>query len=136
MTYGSWDREGDGQNFLSFWTLFSPFTSPLTTQKIKFWKKEKKTAEGIIILHMCTINENHMMYGSWDEERSGQSFLSFWTFFFPFTHLWTQKITPGDVIILHMRDINDNYMMCGLSDMERNGQHLLSFWTAFCPLTP
>ena len=36
IMHGSSDREGDGQNFLSFWTLFSPFTSPVTTQKIKF----------------------------------------------------------------------------------------------------
>ena len=30
-------------------------------------KKKKKEIPGdIIILHMCAINENHMMYGSWD----------------------------------------------------------------------
>ena len=31
----------DGHNFLSFWTIFCPFT-PLTTQKIKILKKGKK----------------------------------------------------------------------------------------------
>ena len=34
MMYGSCDMERDGHNFLSFWTVFCPFTS-LTTQKIK-----------------------------------------------------------------------------------------------------
>ena len=59
---------------LLFWTIFCPFT-PLTTQKIKILKKnekkkkkkktkkKKKKLEDIII-HMCIINENHMMYGS------------------------------------------------------------------------
>ena len=36
----------------------------------------------IIILYMCTINDNHMMYGSWDMERNGHNFLSFWTLFY------------------------------------------------------
>ena len=33
MMYGSSDMECNGQNFLSFWTIFCPFT-PLTTRKI------------------------------------------------------------------------------------------------------
>ena len=64
--------------FLSFWTIFCPFTPP--SLKSKFWKNEK-TPGDIIILHKCTINDNHMMYGSWDKKRDGQNFLSFWTVF-------------------------------------------------------
>ena len=41
MRYGSWDMEHNRQNFLSFWTIFCPFTH-LTTQKIKILKKWKK----------------------------------------------------------------------------------------------
>ena len=33
---------------------------------------------------MCTINQDHMMYGSWDIKCKGQSFLSFWAIFLPF----------------------------------------------------
>ena len=33
------------------------------------------------ILHMCTINDSHMMYGSWDMEHDRHNFLSFWTIF-------------------------------------------------------
>ena len=62
MMYGCGDMECDGQNFLSFWTIFCPFTPP-TTRKVKILKKAKNTGD-IIILHMCTINDNHMMYGS------------------------------------------------------------------------
>ena len=60
MMYGSCDMEPEEQTFLSGWTVFWTFT-PLATQKIKVMKK----APGdIITLHMCTINDNHMMYGS------------------------------------------------------------------------
>ena len=44
MMYGSWDMEHDGHNFLSFWTIFCPFT-PLTPQKMKISKKWKKQLE-------------------------------------------------------------------------------------------
>ena len=37
MIYGFSDMECNRQNFLSFWTIFCPFT-PLTTQKIKILK--------------------------------------------------------------------------------------------------
>ena len=38
MINGSRDMEPDRHNFLSFWTVFCPFT-PLTIQKIKILKK-------------------------------------------------------------------------------------------------
>ena len=90
MMYGSSDTECDGQIFLSFWTIFCPFT-PLTTWKIKILKNWK-TPRDIIILHMCTLNDNHMMYGPRDTKCNWQNFLSFWTIFCPFTPLITQKI--------------------------------------------
>ena len=48
--------------FLSFWDIFCSLT-PLTTCKIKILKKMKKknkTPGNIILLHMCTINGDHM----------------------------------------------------------------------------
>ena len=44
MRYCSWYTEWDGHNFLTFWIIYSPFT-PLTTWKIKIWKKWKKHLE-------------------------------------------------------------------------------------------
>ena len=44
MMYGSLDIKHDRQKFLSFWTIFCPFT-PLTTQKIKIKKKWKMYLE-------------------------------------------------------------------------------------------
>ena len=64
------------QNSLSFWAIFCPFT-PLTTRKIKILKKKKKMPGDITILHKCTINDNHVIYGSWDMKHDRQNFLSF-----------------------------------------------------------
>ena len=84
MMYGSWDMEHEKQFFWSFWTIFCLFT-PLTTQISKFWTSPKKTPRDIIILYICTITDNHTMYGSWNMEHGEQNFLSFWTNFCPFT---------------------------------------------------
>ena len=34
-----------------------------------------------ITLHMCTINDNHMMYGFWNKKHGRHNFLSFWAIF-------------------------------------------------------
>ena len=91
MMCGSWDMDHDRQIFLSLWTIFCPFTT-LTTQKIKILKKWKNMPVDIVILHMCIINENHMMYVSWDMKCGRYKFFSFWTIFCPFIPITTQKI--------------------------------------------
>ena len=48
---------------------------------IKILKKWQKIAGDTIILHMCTINDNHMMYGSWDMEHNRKFFRHFGPFF-------------------------------------------------------
>ena len=135
--------ESNRQNFLSFWTIFCPFT-PLWTQKIKILEKWKKTPEDIIILQICTINDSHMMYDSWDMESNRQNFFVILDHFLTFYPLWTQKIkilekwkkTPEDIIILQICTINDSHMMYDSWDMEGNRQNFLSFWTIFWPFTP
>ena len=81
MMYASWDMEYDRHNFLSFWAIFSLFT-PLLTPKIKIRNKCKKSLE-ILSYYTSTINEDHMMYGSWDKRHDKQSFLSFLAIFCP-----------------------------------------------------
>ena len=63
MMYGYSDMECDRYNFLSFQAIFCSF-APLFTMKIEVWKKCNKTPGDIILLHICTINQYHMMYGS------------------------------------------------------------------------
>ena len=96
-------------------------------QKSKFGKnvkkKNKKKNPGhIILLHTCTINQDHVMYGSWDMKFNRQKFLVILGTFLPFyprnTLKKTQKISsfytsvPKIMIIYctheeiwHMRDV-------------------------------
>ena len=143
MMYGSWDMEREGQSVLSFWVIFCPFTPQFA--KSKFWKNEKKPGD-IIVLHKCTINDNHIMHGSWDMEYQGQSFLSFWTIFCSLTPLKIPKMKILkkrkntttttkkclEIISFYMCTVNDNHMMYRFWDLEQ-ARHFLSFWTIFCP---
>ena len=93
MMDGSWDIRCNGQFFviLGHCLLFAL----LQPQKITFLKTWKKTAGDIIILHLCTIYKNHMIYGSWDisdMKCDRQNFLSFWAIVCPLTLLKTRKI--------------------------------------------
>ena len=76
ISYCSWDMKCDRHNFLSFW----PFLALLPhywCRKLKFRKNIKKY---IILLPMGTINEDHMMYCSWDL-RHKRDFCHFGSFF-------------------------------------------------------
>ena len=82
----------DRHIFWSFWAISCSFT-PLLTPKIKIKIINVKKPPGdIILFHICTKNEDHRMYGSWDIRRNRPSFLSFWAIFCPLTLLTTQKI--------------------------------------------
>ena len=69
------------------------------------------------------LNEDHMIYGSWNIRCNRQKFLSFWAILCPFSPLTTWKIkilklkkTPGYIIIFHICTINDNHM-CMVSEI-------------------
>ena len=50
--------------FFVIWGHFLPFLPTNNLENQNFEKIKKKTPGDIIILHMCTANDNHMMYGS------------------------------------------------------------------------
>ena len=83
--------EHSRHNFLSFWTIFA-LLSPKNPKNQNVEKMEKNTWR-YYHFTTCTVNDNHMMYGSWDMECDRQNFLSFWTIFWPFNPypLTTQK---------------------------------------------
>ena len=121
MMYGFWDIKHNRQNFLSFWTIFYPIYYLPNNPENQNFENMKKTPGGIIILNRCTINENRMMYDSWDMEHDRQNLFSFWSIFCPFTPPLTPynpenqnfekiKKPPGDIIILHKCTINDNHI--------------------------
>ena len=74
----SWDMDCNGQNLLRFLPFYLP--PPNNTKNQQFQKMKKKPGN-IIILHMWTKNDNHMIYGSWDIERDGQIFCNFGPFY-------------------------------------------------------
>ena len=86
--YGSWDMEPN-REFFVIWDRFLAFYTPMDPENQNFQQqknKKKKTSGDIIILH----NVHHMVYGSCDMECNRQTFLSFWTIFYPF---WKDKKT-------------------------------------------
>ena len=119
MRHSSWDTEFF-VTFGHFWPVYLP--NNLENQN---FEKMKKESGDVITLHICTIKDNHMMYGSWYMECNRHDFLSLWTILCRFTPLTTQKskilkkmkIMTGDIIILHKCTINDNHMMYGSWDM-------------------
>ena len=77
---------------------FLPFY-PTNNLKNYHFKKMKKSARDISLLHICTINEDHMMYGSWDI-RSDRIFFNFHNN--PENQNFDKmKIKFEDIIILH-----------------------------------
>ena len=123
--------------------LFFAFLPPYQSKNQNL-KKMKKLPGDIITLHMCTINDNYMMYVSWDKEHDGQNFFVILDLFLPFhttnnpknQNFEIMKKQPRDIIILHMLTINENYMMYGSWDMDHGTQNFLSFWTIFFTFTP
>ena len=108
--------------------------------KLKFGQNGKKTLEILSFLHLCTINENHMMYGSWDVVAQRTEFFVILGHFLPFDpHLTTRKIK---ILILkawrcyHFTLVYHkwgDHMMYGSWDMERERQNFFSFSPNFCP---
>ena len=99
----------------------------------------------INILHLCTPNDNHMMYGSWNMECNRHNFLSFWFIFCPFKSLTTQKINilkkwkkPWRYYhFTHVyHTVNENHVMCGLWNMKRNRQNFFVILGHFLPFYP
>ena len=103
---------------------FLSFQSPDNPENQNF-----KTSGDIIILHICAINDNHMIHGSWDMECDRQNFLSFWTVFCLFTPSGPRKLKfwkneKNAWRCYHFTNINDRHMIHGFSDMECNRQNI------------
>ena len=139
MRYGSWDTEWDG-----IFCHFEPFFAllPPVNQENQNFEKMKKTS--VIILPMCTKNENHMMYGPWDMKHD-RIFLSFWAIictFYPTNNpknrnFEKMKKTLGDIIILHKYSKNPDHTLCCSWDMVHDRCCCyFSFRAIFCPFTP
>ena len=82
---------------------------------------------------MCNINEDHIMYGSWDVKH--HNFLVILGHVLSIYPTKTPKIqnfekikqTPGDIIILHKCTINHDHMLYCSWDMIRDGCNFYFF---------
>ena len=137
--YASWDMDCDRHNFLYHFGSFFALLPHYWPQRLRFEKNVQN-----ILFHMCTINEDHMMYDSWDIRHDSQSFFIILDHFLPSdppNNLKNQnfekmKKTPGDIILLQLSITNNNHVIYSSLDMECNRQNILSFWAIFCPFTP
>ena len=83
--YDFWDMEHERQNFSHFGPFFALYTpSPPNNPKNQNFQKLKKHPRDIIILHKCTINDNHIIYGSWDINCNRPIFFVILGHFLPF----------------------------------------------------
>ena len=145
--FDSWNIEGDRHNFLSFWTIFCHFTPlpPTNNPRNQNFEKMKKKPRDIIILHMCTINDNHMMYGSWDMECDRQN-LTFLEHLLPFysppyrprkSKFSKNEKKPTDIIISHMCTKNHDHMLyCSWDTMRDICNFYFLFGAIFCCFAP
>ena len=104
--------------FLSFYPPNNPENQNFGTMK--------KTPGGIIILNMSTIDENHMMYDSWDMEHNRQIFFlildHFLLFYIPLSSpLTTQRIKNLKKQKKHL-EISSLY-----TNAPKNHDHMLYF---------
>ena len=116
LMYGFWDMECERQNFLSFWTVFCPFTlpSPYGPRKSNFWKNEKN------LYHFTNVYHTWKSYDVWFL-RYGVRQTEFFVILDDFLPCYPTnnpinlnfvqiKKAPGD-LILQMCTINENHMM-------------------------
>ena len=126
---------------LGHFLYFDPPNNP----KNQNFEKIKKGPGDIIILLKCNINDNHMIYCSWNFNCNRQIFLVIFCYFLPFyppnspknENITKMKITPGYVIIIHRCTKNHDHRLYYSWDMMCAGWKCsFSFWAIFCPFTP
>ena len=116
---------------------------PPNNPKYQNIEKMKKPPGDIMILHMCTIHDNHIMNGSRDWSVTDRIFCHFGPFFalLPPNNLKNQNFEKmkkicGDIIILCVCTINDNQMIYGSWDSKCDRQYffvILNHYLHFYP---
>ena len=123
---------------------FLPFCPPKNPENQNF-EKMKKTPGDTITLNKCIINDNHMMFSSWDMKCDRHIFFVILGHFLPLCptsnpknqNFEKMKKLPGDIIILHRCTKNHNHLLYCSWDTARDRCNLhFSFWAIFCSFTP
>ena len=142
MRYSSWDTKWNWQFFFVILGNFLSFYHSNNLKHQNSEKLKKKTLGDVTILHMCTINDNHIMYSSKGTECNRQNFviLDNCLPFYPPNNPKNQnfekmKKISGDIIILQMCSINDNHDVW-FPRYEAWWTEIFVIWTILCPFTP
>ena len=131
-----WER--DRWNFLSFRTVFCPFT-PLWTQEIKILKKWKKQLK---IYHFTNVYHKWWSYDVWILRYGVQQTEFSVTLDFdllPAPPLEKMTKTPGEIIISHKctkKSLSYATLHCSWDTICDGCNSYFLFWANFCPLTP
>ena len=123
-----WKNETKVWRHYHFTHLYNP--------KIWNFEKLKKKPGDIIILHMCTINDYHMMYSSWDMKHDRQNFFVILDLFCLFTPLTTQKIKILKKYTYNHTIQYNPVLYCSWDTVHDRCNCCFSFWAIFCPFTP
>ena len=109
----------------------------LENQKNQNFEKLKKPPGDIIILRMCTINDNHMIFGSWDIKCDRQIFLSFWTIFCSKNQNF-EKMKKVSWRYYHFTYVYHKWQSYNVWFLRYEvwQTDFLSFWMIFCSFTP
>ena len=130
MMYASWDIENNRQNFLSFWTVFCPFTL-LSNHKIKILKKWKKHLK-----IWCIVPE---MWSATDR------YFVILNHFLPFHPLTTHRINifkkwkkhcKISSFYMHASKIMIILLHCSWDKTHDKYNFYFLFWAIFYPFTP
>ena len=133
--YGPWNMDRNRHSFFVIFGHFFPFypINYLKNQNLKKKNNNKRHHH----LHLCTTNDNQMIYVSWDMECGWQNYLSIWAIFYLLTPVratktkmfknWKQKKqkknkkkTRRDIILLKCAK-NHDHMLYFSWDMVRDG---------------
>ena len=117
---------------------FLPIYPPKNPKNQNFEKK-KKTPGDITILHMCPINDNHTMYGSWDME-CDRIFCHFGPFF-ALLPPWNpkkikilKKLKKTLEILSFYTSVPKMMVICyTVPEIWHVTCNYFSFWAIFCP---
>ena len=88
---------------------FLPFQPPDNLENQNFKIENFFKHLEILSFYMCTINNNHMMYGSRDIEHDRQNFLSFWISFGSFHVKWTKAGHDPSQILMKLFQMKGIY---------------------------
>ena len=104
----------------------------INSLKNQNFEKTKKASENIIILHLCTANDNHVINISWDMEHDRQKFFIILGHFClsppknPKNQSFEKlKKAEGYIIISHLCITNDKQIMFVSWDMDCNRHNFL-----------